>query len=265
MALIRADVLVTKRKLAESRSEAADLLRRGLIAIAGKPVVKPGAMVLADAAVVLLKPGPRFVSRGGDKLAGALDAFGICPAGRIALDCGASTGGFTDCLLQRGALKVYAVDVGYGQLHWKLRTDPRVSVLERTNIRYLSSDLIDPPAELATLDLSFISLKLIMGRMMDFLMRDGAVVALIKPQFEAGRDQVGSGGVVRDASVHKRVLMELAESFQHDGWVIPGVICSSLTGPKGNREFFFHMKRNPGESVSGIAAMIDAAVNGKEG
>jgi 23S rRNA (cytidine1920-2'-O)/16S rRNA (cytidine1409-2'-O)-methyltransferase len=189
-----------------------------------------------------LEHAKAYVSRGGDKLAGALDAFGIDPSGRVCLDVGASTGGFTDLLLQRGAAGVIAVDVGYGQLAWSLRQDPRVTVLERVNIRHL--DRLPAPADLAVIDVSFISLRLVLPRVRELLSPPGDVVALVKPQFEVGKGAVGKGGVVRDPAQHGQVLGELRQFAQESGYDIAAEIPSPMLGAKGNREFFLHLRRS---------------------
>jgi 23S rRNA (cytidine1920-2'-O)/16S rRNA (cytidine1409-2'-O)-methyltransferase len=204
--------------------------------VAGGPAVKPGQFVPADVAVEV-RATPRFVSRGGEKLAAALTAFALTPVGWVCADVGASTGGFTDALLQHGAARVYAIDVGYGQLHWRLRQDPRVVVMERTNARYLTQ--LPEPVQLATVDASFISLRLLLPVMRRWLTPGGHIIALIKPQFEAGRGDVGKGGVVRDPAVHRRVLMALLAWAEAEGLGNRGLLVSPLLGPKGNREFLW--------------------------
>lgn len=231
---IRLDRLLVERGLAESRTEAQRLIRAGEVRVAGQVVDQPGTLVAPDVPVVLAAR-PRFVSRGGEKLEAALVGFGIDVRGWVAADVGASTGGFTDCLLQRGALRVYAIDVGYGQLDWRLRNDPRVVVMERTNARYL--ERLPEPVHLVTVDVSFISLRLILPRAVDWLRPGGQVLALIKPQFEAGRRDVGKGGVVRDPAVHRRVLVEVAQAAGALGLTLRGMMVSPLLGPAGNREF----------------------------
>lgn len=230
----RLDVLLVERGLAESRAQAQALVMAGAVRVAGEVAVRPGKVVPADAPISVTARLP-YVSRGGIKLAAALDAFGLDLTGRIAVDVGAATGGFTDCLLQRGVARVYAVDVGYGQLDWRLRQDPRVQVLERTNIRYLEA--LPEPVDLAVIDVSFISLRLVLPAVERLLRRDGSVVALVKPQFEAGRGQVRRG-VVRDPAVHRQVLAALTAWCRAQGWTIRGLVPSPLRGPAGNREFF---------------------------
>ena len=230
----RLDLLLVERGLAESRAQAQRLIRAGLVRVAGQVADKPGTLVVTSAGVAL-QARPRFVSRGGEKLEAALARFGLDVAGWVVADVGASTGGFTDCLLQRGAGRVYAIDVGYGQLDWRLRNDPRVVVMERTNARYLESlpELVD----LVTGDVAFISLDLILPPAMGWLRPGGQVVALIKPQFEAGRREVGKGGVVRDPGVHQRVLERVLGSAAELGLGLRGLMPSPLRGPAGNVEF----------------------------
>lgn len=236
----RLDALLCERGLAESRERARALILAGRVQVDGRRVDKPGAAVPAAARLEVEAPLP-YVSRGGIKLRAALDAFAVCPAGRVALDVGASTGGFTDCLLQGGAVRVYAVDVGFGQLDARLRADPRVLVLERTNIRHLGRDRLVPSPELATIDVAFISLELVLPAVAKLLEPPREVVALVKPQFEVGRGQVGKGGVVRDPAKHRAVLARVGEAARAAGFVPRGVIPSPILGPKGNREFLVHL------------------------
>jgi len=235
----RLDLLLVARGLARSREEAQRLILAGEIRIGDRPARKASESVAADAAVVVGER-PRFVSRCGDKLAGALDAFALDVAGRVAIDVGASTGGFTDCLLSRGALRVYAVDVGYGQLDWRLRSDSRVVVIERQNIRALSSETIAEPVDRAVADVSFISLKLVLPVVQRLLASRAAVVALVKPQFEVGRGKVGKGGVVRDPLLHDESVAAVRDAASALGWVERGIVESALRGAKGNREFFVY-------------------------
>jgi 23S rRNA (cytidine1920-2'-O)/16S rRNA (cytidine1409-2'-O)-methyltransferase len=230
----RLDLLLVKRGLSESRAKAQRLIMANQITVDGRKVDKPGTRVPSDAEIQVIEGLP-FVSRGGLKLRAALDAFEVQVDGLITADVGASTGGFTDCLLQRGAQRVYAIDVGYGQLAWSLRQDERVHVLERTNARYLCA--LPEPIHFATVDVSFISLKLILPRVREWLVPDGAVIVLIKPQFEAGRDQVGKGGVVRDAGVHREVLRQILQWAGANGLPPRALIRSPITGPAGNVEF----------------------------
>jgi len=234
MAKRRLDVLLVERGLAESRTQAQRLIRAGLVRVAGQVADKPGTQVATNAAITL-QARPRFVSRGGEKLEAALVRFGLDVRGWVAADVGASTGGFTDCLLQHGARRVYAIDVGYGQLDWRLRNDPRVVVMERTNARYLES--LPEPVDLVTVDVSFISLGLILPMAVRWLKPGGQVVALIKPQFEAGRREVGKGGVVRDPQVHRRVLERVLDIAAGLDLGLRGLMPSPLRGPAGNVEF----------------------------
>jgi 23S rRNA (cytidine1920-2'-O)/16S rRNA (cytidine1409-2'-O)-methyltransferase len=236
----RLDVLLVTRGLAESRNAAQKLILAGEVFIGENRVDKPGMPVTCDARIHIRRGLP-YVSRGGLKLKAALDAFALDVSDLTCADIGASTGGFTDCLLQRGAARVYAIDVGYGQLDWKLRRDPRVVVMERTNARYLES--LPEPVDLATIDASFISLTLILPKVYGWLKLDGQVVTLVKPQFEAGRDQVSKGGVVRDPAIHMGVLRRVLTWANAQGLTPLGVIRSPTTGPAGNLEFLAHFKR----------------------
>ncbi|MBI4506745.1 MAG: TlyA family RNA methyltransferase [Chloroflexi bacterium] len=235
----RLDILLVERGLAESRAQAQALVMAGAVRLHEEIAARAGQLVALDAPIIV-SGRPPYVSRGGVKLAAALDAFGISVAGRVAVDVGASTGGFTDCLLQRGAARVYAVDVGYGQLDWRLRQDARVHVVERTNIRHLEA--LPEPVDLATIDVSFISLRLVLPAIERLLRREGDVVALVKPQFEAGRQQVRRG-VVRDPAVHRQVLADLTAWCRDKGWTVRGVASSPLRGPAGNREFLISLRQ----------------------
>ena len=234
----RLDILLIEKGLAESRNKAQALIMAGQVQVNGAIVTKAGTQVPLDAEISLKDDLP-YVSRGGLKLAAALASFKINPAGAICGDVGASTGGFTDVLLQRGAARVYAIDVGYGQLAWNLRQDNRVVVMERTNARYLET--LPEPVELVTIDVSFISLKLILPTVVKWLKPAAVVVALIKPQFEAGRDQVGKGGVVRDVGVHRQVLQQVLGDAGAVGLQVLGLIPSPITGPAGNHEFLVYL------------------------
>lgn len=234
----RLDQLVLERGLAGSRERARTLIMTGQILVNDMPVDKPGTGVSEDARIVSRSEDIAYVSRGGLKLEHALREFHIDPSGWDCLDVGASTGGFTDCLLQHGAASVCAVDVGYGQLAWKLRQDPRVRVIERTNIRYITEKELPSPFDLITIDVSFISLRIVVPAIHRFLKPGGRIIALIKPQFEAGKDQVGKGGVVKDLSVHEAVIDALKAYFAADcGLTAVSVVQSPILGPKGNREF----------------------------
>jgi len=237
----RLDQALVERGLVASRERAQAMVRAGLVRVAGVTMGEPDQMVTADEAIEVAGTSP-YVSRGGEKLAAALDAFAIDPSGRTAIDVGASTGGFTDVLLQRGAARVIAVDVGYGQLAWGLRQDPRVTVMERINIRYL--DRLPVPADLAVIDVSFISLRLVLPRVRELLSAPGDVVALVKPQFEVGKGAVGKGGVVRDPEQHRAVVSELSLFADEIGYAVAGEMPSPIVGAKGNREFLLYLKRH---------------------
>jgi 23S rRNA (cytidine1920-2'-O)/16S rRNA (cytidine1409-2'-O)-methyltransferase len=226
-----------------TRSQARSLIMEGRVRVGGEPAAKAGQRVREDDEITVEAPR-RFVSRGGEKLEAALDAFGVGVQGMRALDVGASTGGFTDCLLQRGAASVTAVDVGYGQLDWRLRNDQRVQVLERTNFRHLPDDAFAQPFDLIVIDTSFISLRTILARAAGYLAPTGRIVALVKPQFEAGRERLERGGVVRDPGVHRAVLREVRDAAATLGLPIAGLITSPLRGPAGNREFLVELRRN---------------------
>lgn len=231
---IRLDVLLHQRGLIESREKARAIIMAGEVLVNGVIVDKPGTKIHPSDAIVL-KSKPRFVSRGGEKLAGALRDFAFDPTGRICADVGASTGGFTDCLLQHGAHKVYAIDVGYGILDQRLRIDPRVVVMERTNARYLHQ--LPEQVNLVVIDASFISLKLLLPTVKCWLMPQADVIMLIKPQFEAGRRDVGKGGVVKDPAVHARVVREVLDFATSLGFIERGLTSSPIKGPAGNIEF----------------------------
>lgn len=238
----RLDQLLVARGLAKSRAQAQALILAGRVQVEGLVSPKAGALVPEEARVIIKEASP-FVSRGGEKLAGALDHFRLSPAGKVALDVGASTGGFTHCLLTRGARRVYAVDVGYGQLDTTLRHDPRVVVLERVNIRHLPPDAIPEPIELATLDLSFISLTLVLPKILEFLAPGGEIVALVKPQFEVGKGQVGKGGVVRDPGLQQEAVQRVAAAAASLGLKVSPAFPAPLKGPKGNQEYFLYLIR----------------------
>jgi len=239
---IRIDQLLVERGWVQSRQRARALIMTGKVLVNDQPVDKPGSKISPADAITLKGEDIPYVSRGGLKLEAALDSFHIDPKGLICLDVGASTGGFTDCLLQRGAKIVYAVDVGYGQLAWKLRQDPNVVVIERTNIRYIKEEAVPDPIDLATIDVSFISLKKVVPPVKLFLKAGAIIVALIKPQFEVGKAQVGRGGVVRDHQLHQIVIEELTGFFTTIGFRVNRVIPSPMLGPKGNREFFIKLR-----------------------
>jgi 23S rRNA (cytidine1920-2'-O)/16S rRNA (cytidine1409-2'-O)-methyltransferase len=241
----RADQLLVEQGLAESRARAQALILAGLVFAGGKRVDKAGEALPPDASIEVRGRDHPWVSRGGVKLAYALDYFAIGPNGWIALDIGASTGGFTDVLLARGARRVYAVDVGHGQLAWELRRDPRVVAHERTNARYLTREQVPEPIDLIVCDASFIGLATILPAPLALAAERGALIALVKPQFEAGREYVGKGGVVRDPAVHRLVCERSAAwvSAQPD-WAVIGIVESPILGPEGNREFLLYARRN---------------------
>lgn len=243
MAKARADQLLVDRGLAESRARAQALILAGLVFAGERRVDKPGQPLPADAMLDVRGRDHPWVSRGGVKLAHALDHWGWNVRDVVALDVGASTGGFTDVLLSRGAAKVFAVDVGTNQLAWKLRADPRVIALERINARHLTAAEIIEPVDMIVCDASFIGLAKVLERPLEFARAGARLVALIKPQFEAGRDEVGARGVVRDAAVHARVCDEAAAWVASRGWAVEGVTESPITGPEGNREFLLAARR----------------------
>jgi len=243
----RLDLLLVDRGLAPSRQRARALIMASKILVNRLPAVKAGMLISADDTIELKGGDIPYVSRGGLKLEGALKDLSLRIPGCICLDVGASTGGFTDCLLQNGAARVYAVDVGYGQMAWKLRQDPRVVVIERTNIRHMPFETIPEAVDIATIDVSFISLKIVVPKVMAFLKTAGFILALIKPQFEVGKDQVGKGGVVRDPKLHDQVIADLSAFFAANGLACLNVIPSSILGPKGNREFFILLQLGESE------------------
>ena len=250
-AVVRLDELLVLRGLAESRSQAQRLLMAGQVQVAGQIVDKAGKQVPADVTVEV-KSRLRYVSRGGLKLEAALDTFDLDPAGRICADIGASTGGFTDCLLQRGAARVYAIDVGYGQLAWSLRTDPRVVVIERVNVRFLEE--LPERIEFATVDVSFISLRLVLQRVARLLIPTGQTIALIKPQFEVGKGLVGKGGVVRDPQLHRLAIEKVLTGAENTGFAALGLIRSPIRGPAGNVEFLVWLRQGGSAPDSALVA-----------
>jgi len=254
----RADIVVVSRGLAPSRQKAQALIMAGLIVCRGQKITKPGQLIGIDQELSCLERIP-YVSRGGMKLAGALDAFKISVKEKIAADLGASTGGFTDCLLQRGAKKVYAVDVDTRQMDWRLRQDPRVILIEK-NARYLTRDDFEEQLDIVTLDLSFISVLKVLPALADFLGK-GKLLALIKPQFEVGKGQVGKKGIVRDPALHEEVLARISEESDKIGFKLRGLTRSSIRGQKGNREFFVYWSRGRDSlSTSEIENMIKREV-----
>ena len=253
----RLDQLLFELGYTESRERAKTTIMCGNVFVNGQRVDKPGTAVDAEAKIEVRGEALPFVSRGGFKLDKALKVFPVDPAGKICLDCGASTGGFTDVLLQHGARKVYAVDVGYGQLAWKLRTDERVVNLERTNLRYVTREQIPEPIELAVMDVSFISIRLVIPAVKALLCPDADFICLIKPQFEAGREEVGKKGVVRDSAVHERVIREILDFAPQAGFAVEGLDYSPIKGPEGNIEYLCHLKNHEaGEKNFDIAAVV---------
>ena len=244
MARTRLDQLLVQRGLCETRSKAAARIMAGDALVDDRPVTKAGALVAEEAVLRLRGEALPFVSRGGLKLAHGLEAFRVDPAGRVCFDAGASTGGFTDCLLQRGATRVYAVDVGTNQLHWKLRSDPRVVSMEQVNLRLWDPARVPEPCSLLVADLSFISLRLAIPPILPSLAPGADAILLVKPQFEAGRDDVGSGGIVRDAEVHERVKREIWDFFLESGLRPLTWDVSPILGGEGNKEFLLHLRRS---------------------
>jgi 23S rRNA (cytidine1920-2'-O)/16S rRNA (cytidine1409-2'-O)-methyltransferase len=274
MPKVRLDVLLVERGLAESRAKAQALIMAGQVRVAGQTTLKPATAIPADS-LLTVDSGPRFVSRGGEKLDAALEAFAVDVSRSVCADVGASTGGFTDCLLQRGAAKVYAIDVGKGILHWKLRNDSRVVVMEETNARFVES--LPEPIDMVTVDASFISLKILLPVVRNWLGpnpsippslegKGGAggigIIALIKPQFEAGKKDVSRGdGVIRDPAIHKQVLLDVLGFAQQEGFSVRGLIKSPLLGPKGNAEFLAWLNRSTAESRSeDIPFLVESAL-----
>ena len=237
----RLDVLLTEQGFADSRSKAQAIIMSGLVYVDGQKADKPGISYEETAQVEVRGAVCPYVSRGGLKLEKALRDFGVQPEGFVCSDSGASTGGFTDCLLQKGAKKVFAIDVGYGQLDWKIRSDPRVVVMERTNIRYVTPEQLGEPLDLSVIDVSFISLKIVLPAIKALLKPTGQVLCLIKPQFEAGKEKVGKKGVVRDPQTHQEVLEQFITLAHELGFRILGLTFSPVKGPEGNIEFLSHL------------------------
>jgi 23S rRNA (cytidine1920-2'-O)/16S rRNA (cytidine1409-2'-O)-methyltransferase len=261
----RLDAELVRRRLVASRTLAQEAIAEGLVTVDGAPAFKPATQVTAQQALVVSGPPRAYVSRGGDKLAHALEEFGVDPAGRHAMDAGVSTGGFTDCLLQRGAARVLAYDVGYGQLHESLRTDPRVVLRERTNVRSLTAeDVPPPPPDLLVADLSFISLTLVLPGLRPLLSTEAEAVVLVKPQFEAERSDVGDGGIVRDPAVWRRALERVAVAGEAVGWHVRGATASPLLGSKGNVEFLLHLTPTGAGDAAAQPALEAAVTEGIE-
>lgn len=247
----RLDILLVEKGLAGSRERAKRMIMAGEVLVDGQKVDKAGTTVKREAEIRLLGNDIPYVSRGGLKLAKAMETFGISMSGKVAADIGASTGGFTDCMLQNGAVKVYAIDVGYGQLAWKLRTDERVVNMERTNIRNVTVDMFESPLDFASIDVAFISLTKVLPVAYELLKDEGEIAALIKPQFEAGKDKVGKKGVVRDPAVHLEVIQRIVEFSQELGFAVRGLTFSPVKGPEGNIEYLVWLFKGQAEG-SGI-------------
>lgn len=254
----RIDTLLFEKGLAESREKAKSLIMAGVVYIDEQKVDKPGTNVNVNSNIIV-RQGAKYVSRGGLKLEKSIENFDITLLDKVCMDIGASTGGFTDCMLQNGAKKVYSVDVGYGQLAWKLRCDERVCNLERTNIRYLDNSLITDPVDFVSIDVSFISLKLVLPKVKELLVDNGDCVALIKPQFEAGREKVGKKGVVRDINVHKEVIFNVFSFTRELGFKIVELDYSPIKGPEGNIEYLMHIRKESEREV--CDSLIEDIVN----
>ncbi len=254
----RLDVLLVEQGHAETRTKAQAIIMSGLVYVEGQKADKPGISYEETVNIEVRTGACPYVSRGGLKLEKALRDFGIEPKGYVCSDSGASTGGFTDCLLQQGASKVFAIDVGYGQLDWKIRSDPRVVVMERTNVRYVTQEDLGEPLDLSVIDVSFISLRIVLPVIKTFLKPTGQVVCLIKPQFEAGKEKVGKKGVVRDCSVHKEVLDNFVELTKETGFAILGLTFSPVKGPEGNIEFLAHLTLDNRTGIEPDTALVVA-------
>ena len=241
MSKTRLDVLLTEKGLCESRERAKTTIMSGQVFVNGQRVDKPGTNVPDDAEIEIKGHGLEYVSRGGLKLEKALKYFNVSPEGKVCIDCGASTGGFTDCLLKGGAVKVYSIDVGYGQLAWSIRSDPRVVVMERTNIRNVTKEQVPDSPKLGVIDVSFISLKLVLPVVKQLLDENGEILCLIKPQFEAGKEKVGKKGVVRELSTHIEVLENFVKNANDAGFGVRGITFSPIKGPEGNIEYLGHL------------------------
>lgn len=259
MAKKRLDVLIFEKGLVPSRERAKTTIMEGLVYVDGQKADKAGTMVAEDAAIEVRSNAKQFVSRGGKKIEKALGHFEIDPKGLVVMDVGASTGGFTDCLLQRGAVKVYSIDVGYGQLAYQLRIDPRVKCMERTNIRYVTSDMLEETPSLAVIDVSFISLKLVLPVVAGLLDENGRIACLIKPQFEAGKGKVGKKGVVREPEIHRDVLQAFIENAHAAGLHVHDVTFSPIKGPEGNIEFLGYLGKTLSENPIDIEEIVRQA------
>lgn len=249
MAKTRLDVLLVEKGLIESREKAKAVIMAGQVFVDGQRADKAGSTYGEDCTIEVRGDSLKFVSRGGYKLERALDYFGVDPSGKVCIDCGASTGGFTDCLLKRGAVKVYSVDVGYGQLAWSIRNDSRVVVMERTNVRYIEPDMFPDKPQMAVIDVSFISLALILPAVHSVLLPGSSLCCLIKPQFEAGKDKVGKKGVVREPETHEEVLNAFIHNAESSGFSVRGITWSPIKGPEGNIEFLGHLEYSDAPSA----------------
>ena len=254
----RLDVLLTERMFAESRAKAQAIIMSGNVYVDGQKADKPGTSYEESVEIEVRGAVCPYVSRGGLKLEKALRDFGVKPVDFVCSDSGASTGGFTDCLLQQGAKKVFAIDVGYGQLDWKIRSDPRVVVMERTNIRYVTPEQLGEPLDLSVIDVSFISLKIVLPTIKTLLKPTGQVLCLIKPQFEAGKDKVGKKGVVRDPATHQEVLDSFVSLAHDQGFKILGLTFSPVKGPEGNIEFLGHLSLDQVDGIQPDTAAVVA-------
>ena len=255
MKKVRLDVLLVERGLVDSRERAKAVIMSGDVFVGGHRAEKPGIQV-DDGVSIEVRKGHDYVSRGGKKLEKALVHFGISPDGKVCIDCGASTGGFTDCLLKNGAQLVYAIDVGYGQLAWSIRKDPRVITMERTNIRHVTADMFSIKPELAVIDVSFISLGLVLPVTRELLTNNGETICLIKPQFEAGREKVGKKGVVRDPQTHRAVLDAFIENAIKAGFCVNGLTYSPVRGPEGNIEYLGWLSLQEGSVSIDVDAIV---------
>ena len=265
---IRLDILLTEKGLADSRSRAQAMIMAGDVYVSGQKVDKPGTSVDPEQPVEVRGASCPYVSRGGRKLEKALRDFRVDPTGFVCSDSGASTGGFTDCLLQQGAAKVFAIDVGYGQLAWKIRNDPRVVCMERTNIRNVTTEQLGEKLDLSVVDVSFISLRLVLPVIWQLLKPTGQVLCLIKPQFEAGKDKVGKKGVVRDRAVHEEVLTQFLDTVRQIPFTVKALTFSPVKGPEGNIEFLSHLSKEDGPSlqpdVKALVAQAHETLNSHE-
>lgn len=260
---VRLDQLMVSRGLARSRERARALLMSGVVRLDGRPAGKPGSTVSVDAELSLIEPDHPYVGRGGVKLAGALDRLSVDATDRVVLDIGASTGGFTDCLLRRGARRIYALDVGVGQLDWSLRNDPRVVPIEGKNARYLQPDDLPERVDLIVVDVSFISLRLILPVLPALLAEQGEALLLVKPQFEVGRREVGQGGIVRDPGKHRAVLHSIAGASGEHGFRVAGGCAAPIRGAEGNQEFFLHLHRGAAISAPALERILGGMVDGE--